>query len=371
MSSRAARTPKYCLHKRSGHAYVRINGKQTFLGKYGTDESLEKYRRFLAEWRTDDTPVSSIGSRLSDITILELINLYYQHAKRYYVKNGVPTDTVKRLKPALKLLKQHYGRTPAAEFGPKRLKALRQIMIDAGNSRSYINDNVRRICQMFRWGVGEELLSPSVHQSLRAVPGLRRGHSEARETPPVQPVDDETLAKTLPFMSPVIADMVRFQRLTGCRPGEVRTVRPCEVDRSVDPWKYRPTTHKTQHYERERVIFIGPLAQKILRPYSLRDAGNYCFISRRLENQARRLNRQIRTHYTKDTYYRAIFRACRRAGVLAWGPNRLRHSTATAIRQQYGLEASQCVLGHLKADVTQIYAERDHALAARVAREVG
>lgn len=43
---------------------------------------------------------------------------------------------------------------------------------------------------------------------------------------------------------------------------------------------------------------------------------------------------------------------------------------ATAIRRQYGLEASQCVLGHSQADVIQIYVERDMELAARVAREV-
>ena len=46
-------------------------------------------------------------------------------------------------------------------------------------------------------------------------------------------------------------------------------------------------------------------------------------------------------------------------------------SAATEIRKRFGLEAAQTVLGHSKADVTQIYAERDHALAARVAREVG
>jgi hypothetical protein len=34
-------------------------------------------------------------------------------------------------------------------------------------------------------------------------------------------------------------------------------------------------------------------------------------------------------------------------------------------------EAVQVVLGHAKADVTQIYAERDQGLAERIMREVG
>ena len=54
-----------------------------------------------------------------------------------------------------------------------------------------------------------------------------------------------------------------------------------------------------------------------------------------------------------------------------WSPNQLRHSAATEIRRRYGLEAAATVLGHAKADVTQIYAERDYALAANVARQIG
>jgi site-specific recombinase XerC len=54
-----------------------------------------------------------------------------------------------------------------------------------------------------------------------------------------------------------------------------------------------------------------------------------------------------------------------------WSPNRLRHSAATEIRKRFGLEAVQVVLGHAKADVSQIYAERDLGLAERIMREVG
>lgn len=55
----------------------------------------------------------------------------------------------------------------------------------------------------------------------------------------------------------------------------------------------------------------------------------------------------------------------------AWAPNQLRHTRATDVRARYGLEASQVILGHASADVTQIYAERDEALARKVAKESG
>jgi site-specific recombinase XerC len=54
-----------------------------------------------------------------------------------------------------------------------------------------------------------------------------------------------------------------------------------------------------------------------------------------------------------------------------WHPNQLRHSAATTIRKTFGLEAAQVILGHSRADVTQVYAERDNAKALEVIRKIG
>ena len=43
--------PKYCLHKGSGQAYVKLNGKRRYLGVYGSTESREAYARLIiASW---------------------------------------------------------------------------------------------------------------------------------------------------------------------------------------------------------------------------------------------------------------------------------------------------------------------------------
>ena len=54
-----------------------------------------------------------------------------------------------------------------------------------------------------------------------------------------------------------------------------------------------------------------------------------------------------------------------------WSPNQLRHSAATEIRRQFGLETAQVALGHAAADITQVYAERDLVLAVEVMRKIG
>jgi integrase len=233
-----------------------------------------------------------------------------------------------------------------------------------------------------------------VYHALATVEGLKKNRSDARESSRVQPVPDATIQATLHHLPSVVADMVRFQRLTGCRPGEVCALRPIDVDRSADVWVYRPATHKTQHHGKNRLVFIGPKAQEILRPYLLRESEHYCFSPRDTQrklledrranrktrlscgnkpgsNRVRRPRRSPQERYTNDSYRRAVHRAATKAKIDRWSPNQLRHSAGTDIRRQFGLEAAQVFLGHASADITQVYAERDLELGMRVAKNLG
>ena len=75
--------------------------------------------------------------------------------------------------------------------------------------------------------------------------------------------------------------------------------------------------------------------------------------------------------YDPGRYAKAVKAAAKKAGVQHWHPNQLRHTFATAVRRGHGLEAAQVLLGHARADVTQVYAERNEKLAAEVAKAVG
>ena len=54
-----------------------------------------------------------------------------------------------------------------------------------------------------------------------------------------------------------------------------------------------------------------------------------------------------------------------------WCPNQLRHTAATEIRREFGLEAAQIMLGHAQASVTQLYAQRDLTKGLDVASQIG
>jgi len=383
------RKPSYLLHKPSGQARVRIDGHDNYLGEYGTPESRARYDEVIAEWFAKNDNVTRYTLAVDDLCIL-----YMQHAEQYYRKNGKPTNEVNAIRSALRSVVNLYGKSPAREFGPKRLKLVRDSMVKADYCRTNINKLVGRIKRMFRWAVENEYVHPEVHTALAAVAGLKRGRTEARESKPVKPVAEGTVSDTLAYLTPTVAAMVRVQLLSGARPGEVCNMRPCDITLGTNGvWCYRPESHKTEHHGKERRIYIGPEGQDVLRPFIDRKPEEFCFSPAESEserNAERRKRRKSpmtpsqasrkpkphrgsppKDHYTKDSYRRAVVRACRKAGVEPWSPNRLRHSRATTIRERYGIEAAQVVLGHSDPKTTEIYAERDFETAARIMREIG
>lgn len=462
------RVPSYRLHKPSGQAIVGLDKKIYYLGKFGSPESKVEYSRLLNEWT---------AGRLRDrnpTTIINLIAAFLRHAASYYVKDGRPTGELENLRQAVRPLLATYGDTLVRDFTPPRLETVRELMI-AGYidrqgkpakplARTTVNSRIHKVRAMFRWGVAQLMVPGDVYVGLTTLAALKRGRSLARETKPIGPVEDQIVEATLAHLPEVLASMVQFHRRTGCRPSEVCQIRPMDVDRSANPWVYRPESHKTEHHGHRREILIGPRAQQILLPYLLREPHSYCFSpddserKRRATMRERRRSKvqksQIdrsksppkrRPRYDKNSYALAIRRACdvadRQAWAVAlqqvlgeerfigmellallteisvnvtelrnsmpskqltiieaairrhrakqskgtghlavpfpnrlvprWAPNQLRHSAATDIRKEFGLEAAQVILGHSRADVTQMYAERDMQRAASIMKEIG
>lgn len=54
-----------------------------------------------------------------------------------------------------------------------------------------------------------------------------------------------------------------------------------------------------------------------------------------------------------------------------WFPHQLRHTRATEIRREFGLDAARAVLGHKSVVVTDEYAELDLKKAMAVAKTMG
>ncbi len=401
--------PKYCKHRASKQAIVSLGGMVHYLGRHGSEVSRREYDRLIAEWLARGRRSENGPSR--QLTVAEILAAYWTYAQEYYpTPNGKLGGELWSIRVALRYVKRLYADQVANDFGPLALKVIQQEMIASHLARSTINQSINRIRRVFKWAASEELIISSVPQSLATVNGLRAGKTKAKEPEPIRPACDEAIQRTCMFLSPVVADMVRLQRLTGMRPGEVCIARPGDIDRTDEIWVYRPSEHKTKHRGQERSVLIGPRGQEILKPYLLRAEDSYCFSPlesekiRRTEaaairktplsygnragtNKKSKPKRRAGTKYSRQSYTRAVRRACALAFPAPidlsdeelsqwhhdhhWTPNQLRHTAATEIRREFGLEAAQVALGHSGANITQVYAERDLAKGVEVARKIG
>ena len=390
--------PSLSHHKPTGQARVRLGGRDIYLGRWNSKQAREAYGRLLAEVDTAGRSVveaaqAAVAAPVG-ISVAELLAAFLDHAEATYTKNGRTTSTVATFKRPIQVTRQLYGTTPAAQFGPLRLEAVRKQFINLGLSRGVANTYTGHVRRFFRWGVSRELVPPSVLHALESLEPLKAGRTTAPEAAPVAPVADAEVNRTVEHLPRVVVAMVTLQRLTGARPGEICSLRPVDVDRTGPIWKYVPAEHKTMHRDKSRTILIGPRAQAVLLPYLLRPAESFCFAPaeavaemrarRNAErktrpnqgnsigtNRKRKPAREPGERYTNASYRRAITRACQDAGVNPWHPNQLRHTFATEARAAGGIEAVQGLLGHSELSTSQVYAERLNGLAEAVALKIG
>jgi hypothetical protein len=174
-------TPVYKLHSSTGLARCWVGGKWLTLGKYNSPESRAAFARVVAELAAAPAaPPVSAAAAPSHLTVDEVLLAFLRHAEGHYRDaDGKPTDEVREIRRALLHLHRLYGPTPAAEFGPRKLAAVREAMIGAGWCRSLINRRLERVKRAFRWATSQELVPVGVLEALRTLAGLQKGRTAA------------------------------------------------------------------------------------------------------------------------------------------------------------------------------------------------
>lgn len=403
------KTPKLHKHHR-GQAFVKISGRQVWLGRYDDPATRERYDELIAQWLAngrelpEPEPAEPDLPRPEEVTITDLAVAYIEWCQRRY-----PKTTLQNIQAAVRPARARYGPEPAEEFGPQKLRKVREAMKGKGWARSNINRQVAKLRGMFKWGGAHELISERVYRRLALVEPLREG--EARESGDVQPVSHRDIRRVRRRLSRQVRALVLLQLLTGARAKELTGLRARWLDTNGEVWALpldgkdgRPK-HKTAHKGKDRTIYFGPRAQRVLRQFMRpgRPLDRPLFCPREANAEAKRRGakggrrenqqptprkgsrrwknqhgegladdpRRLGEAYTTSSYRRAIHRACKAAGVEPWGPHRLRHNAATYLNREFGIETANIILGHSTTAITAIYAERNERRAREVMQRIG
>jgi integrase len=397
------KVPSLRHHKARGLAVVTLGGKDFYCGKFGSRQSRLEYDRLVSEWLAAGRPQAIDAAQ--GFTMAELLVRYMQFAKGYYLP---PSREIEGITLALRPLKEQYAHTLASDFGPLSLRAVRDGWVKAGLARRHVNSRVGKIRRLFKFAVSHELVSPSVLDGLRAVEPLTLGHTTAVESPPREAVDEAVFLATLPHLSPTIRAMLELMWWTGARPSEVCAMRSADVGRSNNPWVYQPRRHKTAHLGHTRCLFLGPQAQRVLKPWLREDGAEFVFQprevvadqrqkwmkdhrtaatraraaanKRRAAAEARRAktgssrpasHREAGEQYTPQRIANAVRRACIKHKIERWTPYMIRHATATRIEQKTDADTARKVMGQRSLAVTQRYIHGDAKAAALAMSTLG
>lgn len=244
------------------------------------------------------------------------------------------------------------------ELKPNRIELWRKdLNINKKVCRNTINKKVNTVKQMIHYAVTRELEPAQLLYSVSAIKPIKKGQGNFVDYNAVEPAQWSTVKKILPYLPSMICDMLLIMKHTGARPGEVRLIRPCDIDRS-DPqaWVFYPNRHKTQRHGIKRKIIFNVETQRILAKYLVRDKTAYCF------PPCKKNNRTVGLHYTTGSFARVITRAvtsynnAHPKAPIRFHANQLRHAFATKVCLEHGLEVARCAMGHTTTQMTKRYA---------------
>lgn len=432
-SGSSIRVPSLRLHKASGQAVTTVRGRDIYCGRYGSPESEANYRRVIADLVASGPEVvrhhglPRPGSRqrafapptARAISVSELLLAYVEFAEREYLPPSRETEIVK---VACKTVRELFGDVAAGEFGLRQLKAVRQNWIDQGRARKYINAKIGRVVRIWQWGAEEELVPASAWHALKSLRGLRYGRSVAKESEPKECVPESDFLAVVPRLATPVRAILELLWWTGARSGEIWSLRTCDIVRDCEPWQYCPKQHKNAHRGHNRVIFFGPKARAVLKPFlDDKNPGKYLFspadvvrakreaakvphrsdarraqaaaTKRKQEARARlaktgkarpKSSRQPGDRYNRNSFANALRRCCERHSLAYFNPHRLRHTARSRLEELVGEAAAAAVtgkafasdetratLGHTHRAMTARYGGPSHGLAAVTMEQYG
>jgi hypothetical protein len=223
MNRKSVPKPPRILQVRKDGVYdcVYVNKQKIRLGRSGTPEADENFRKIQIQVLTDPT---GLAPKPQQVTVDTLCFAYLEYAEQHDPGHYFG------IKTAVGIFVQHFTGQAVDGLDSRSFLLLQKMFVQHNVSRQYCNMLLGYIRAMLKWGILHKLVPHQVYWEAKLVPALRKGKTKAYEKPKRQDVPDEVIDRTLPHLLPTIRDMVQVQRLASMRPSEVFRMKPDEID---------------------------------------------------------------------------------------------------------------------------------------------
>jgi integrase len=292
------------------------------------------------------------------MSVLSLAELHVMYQKEHFnMHKDDRRHTAKAFSIISEILPDHNTET----FFKFHFFQFRNELIRRQYDRSYCNKLMSRIKAVFKWAATYDLCSMSSYQSLLFVEPVKYG--EARENQKRTDVDDMVVYETLKFLPQMVRDMVIFLRVTGMRPSEVCRMKIGDIHSLPYDgrtfWVCELKEHKTARFGKPRIIPLNDRALEILNPY--------VFESESPPDNLVFCTEGNHVPWSVDRWGKMIALTIQEHKLPKWTLYQLRHTKATELSIQEGVEVAADVLGNSVEVMSRIY---DHGKTARLFRSL-
>lgn len=350
------------------------------IGRKGDPDLQRKYVLFCNEYYTRPTPIKG-----EPVMMATLFRQYLE--KRLPRLHQIDQYHVRRL---LGFVAERYGMTPVTDFDSVAFRDVQDIVAKYGASRkkpwsfTYCNKYMGYLRAILRWGVGRKLFSAANLLEIKAVEPIGQGDEQydLSETTPRQDVPDWVVEKSLPYLTPMLADIVKLIRGACLRPSELCRMRVQDLMESENG-VIEIKGHKTARFKVRRFAAFTPSEMAILRRraagkgadehiFSPRDAVLESWENCKVSDYRKKLlayPEEYTTHALGGLLRRCLARA-KAAGERfpSWTLYQLRHASVTENSRLFGVEVASYIAGHKSIKTTAIYDHKAVACAMEAAR---
>jgi integrase len=273
-------------------------------------------------------------------TFLQLLETYLQHNPCLDSGDRYATQR------AFNLMFEIFPDADTESFSALKLLEFQQFLAKKNYTRNYCNKLVKSFRTVMNWGTKFEIVSENITCKLNRVKLLRFG--QARESKKRKNVPIKNIEAVIPYVRPIIADMIQLQLLTAMRPNEVCRMKAEEIDMDYDGgenWLYSPPIHKTAWRGKSRCIVLGWEEQEILKKYITTQNSNI-FLNK------------IGKPFSVRRYGKILKEVIDKNKLPKFTSYQLRHNAITEISLVHNKDMARAVAGHNSELTTGIY---DHA----------
>jgi len=314
---------------------------------------------------------------------------------RHYIEKRLPRLHVTdqhHVKTVMGIVVEKFGLTSVSDFDSVAFREAQAAVAEYGTRQkkpwtfTYCNKLMGYLRAVLKWGIGRKLFNAANLLEIQAVEPIGQGDEvyDLSETVPREDVPDWVVKKSMPYLTPMMADIVRLIRGACLRPSELVRMRCQDLMESKDG-VVEIGHHKTQRFNVRRFAAFTPEEMRILRKYARgKGADEYVFSPRDAVREVWKDYKNVKDaeekilkyseEYTTHDLGRALQRCLDRARASGeiiphWTLYQLRHASVTENSMKFGVETASYIAGHKSIKTTAIYDHKALACAIMAAKD--